>query len=199
MVLLFLSLLYIFDKPVKYKDENGKIKDKKTALSSSVDKAEYQTDYQYVAKDNDIKTYFPKHLDGKKGVVTELGEHTLSMKPVVKAPANGAASIAPQPAAQKKAVTGGQKEAVEYPGVFGADTVLRYTPTLDGVKEDLILMKHPGQHTFSFELDVGGLEARLNGSEVEVFDPQTSETVSPSMYTTAGKRYTALRITSMSW
>ena len=83
--------------------------------------------------------------------------------------------------------------------MFGADTVLRYTPTLDGVKEDLILMKHPGQHTFSFELDVGGLEARLNGSEVEVFDPQTSETVSPSMYTTAGKRYTALRITSMSW
>ena len=114
--MLFLSLLYIFDKPVKYKDENGKIKDKKTALSSSVDKAEYQTDYQYVAKDNDIKTYFPKHLDGKKGVVTELGEHTLSMKPVVKAneKAPQPASIASQPAAQKKAVTGGQKEAVEY-------------------------------------------------------------------------------------
>ena len=44
------------------------------------------------------------------------------------------------------------------------------------MKEDLILIKHPEQNAFSFELDVGGLEARLNGSEVEVFNLQTNET-----------------------
>lgn len=175
--------LYIFDRPVKYKDTDGKIKDKKNSLSGSIKKLEYKLDYQYVNQDNDIKTYFPKKLNGNKSVITELGEHTLAIKPVSTAQTSKKALhpilAAPQPSAQKKALTqdGIMQDVVEYPGVFGSDTVLRYTPTFNGVKEDIILKQNPGQNTFSFELDIGDLEARLQENQVEIWDPKTEETV----------------------
>ena len=55
--------MYYFDQPVKYVDENGNIKDKKTTVTNVIDKAEYSADYGFVTSDNDIKTYFPKKLE----------------------------------------------------------------------------------------------------------------------------------------
>ena len=45
----------------------------------------------------------------------------------------------------------------DYQNVFGTGTTLRYTPTLSGVKEDVILDAYRGKHTFAFTLNTGNL------------------------------------------
>ncbi len=45
----------------------------------------------------------------------------------------------------------------DYQNVFGTGTTLRYTPTLSGVKEDVILDAYRGQNTFAFTLNTGSL------------------------------------------
>jgi hypothetical protein len=65
---------YIFDEPVKYIDENGKIVDKSNRLYSV-----YADEYAYVNKDNDIRTYFPKTLDEKSGIKLEYGDISIEM------------------------------------------------------------------------------------------------------------------------
>ena len=45
----------------------------------------------------------------------------------------------------------------DYQGAFGTGTTLRYTPTLSGVKEDVILDAYRGQNTFAFTLNTGSL------------------------------------------
>ena len=45
----------------------------------------------------------------------------------------------------------------DYQGAFGTGTTLRYTPTLSGVKEDVILDAYRGQNTFAFTLNTGNL------------------------------------------
>jgi hypothetical protein len=67
---------YIFDEPVKYIDENGKIVDKSNRLYSV-----YADEYAYVNKDNDIRTYFPKTLDEKSGIKLEYGDISIEMYP----------------------------------------------------------------------------------------------------------------------
>ena len=46
---------------------------------------------------------------------------------------------------------------VRYDGYYGADTALVYTPTLSGVKEEIILSSYTGQNEFVFYINTGGL------------------------------------------
>ena len=46
---------------------------------------------------------------------------------------------------------------VTYNKVFGNGTSLVYTPTLNGVKEDIILQTYTGKSSFSFTLKTNGL------------------------------------------
>lgn len=50
-----------------------------------------------------------------------------------------------------------ENNTVRYPGYYGNGTTLVYTPTLSGVKEDIILDYYTGQTTFTFMLNTGGL------------------------------------------
>lgn len=51
-----------------------------------------------------------------------------------------------------------EDNAVTYPDYFGEGMSLRYTPTLSGLKEDILLSEYTGVHSFTFLLDTGGLE-----------------------------------------
>ena len=59
--------MYQYGSPVKYIDETGKVRDKQTRLSSTVDKVAYAADYGYVNSGNDIKTYFPENAQAEQG------------------------------------------------------------------------------------------------------------------------------------
>lgn len=75
--------MYYFPSPVKYRDENGLVQDKKNVLHA-VEDAAFAADYQYVNSENDITTYFPKRLDGDSGIVMTDGSLRIDMSPVHK-------------------------------------------------------------------------------------------------------------------
>jgi hypothetical protein len=95
---------YKFNEPVKYKDSNGKIKDKSNKISKT-------SDGDYTNAENDINTYFPKKLNRNKGIELKFGEYVVEMAPDIKG--NSGASRQ----------TGHNKyfdptEYVQYPNVF---------------------------------------------------------------------------------
>lgn len=178
--------LYQFSTPVKYKDSDGKIKDKSnelTDLSTNLKSRSIQP-YRFAVEQNDIKSYYPQRLDSTQGVQIVKDDMTISMKPVCKVKKTSINSMAyteaPFVSAQavKTMSTHEQKttNAVAYQDVYGADTILRYTPMFDGVKEDIILEKNVGIHTFTFELDTHGMTAAVDDEGgVLIYDPKTKE------------------------
>lgn len=74
--------MYSFAQPVKYTDESGTVRDKKTTLSTDIRKAAYREDYAFVSDQNDVKTYFPETLDRDTGVLLESGDIAIECRPL---------------------------------------------------------------------------------------------------------------------
>ena len=62
----------------------------------------------------------------------------------------GSIKLTPEGAKGSAAVK--EESSVSYYGVFGEHTVLRYTPLLNGVKEDIVLYEYTGLSSFGFDL-----------------------------------------------
>ena len=154
--------MYYYNYPVKYKDANGKIKDKSNKISQT-------SSGDYTNAENDINTYFPKKLNRNKGIELKFGEYVVEMAPDIKG--NSGASRQ----------TGHNKyfdptEYVQYPNVFDESISLRYTPTFEGYKEDIVLSKYTGINEFSFRLYTDGLSLVMNeDGAYYLIDPLTGE------------------------
>ena len=81
----------------------------------------------------------------------------------------------PVETAQLTADSGRAQDVVEYDEVFGEDTILRYTPTLEGFKEDIILKSRNTGNSFAFVVDAGGLQAVAENGVVFFVDPLSGE------------------------
>ena len=154
--------MYYYNYPVKYKDANGKIKDKSNKITQT-------SSGDYTNAENDINTYFPKKLNRNKGIELKFGEYVVEMAPDIKG--NSGASRQ----------TGHNKyfdptEYVQYPNVFDESISLRYTPTFEGYKEDIVLSKYTGMNEFSFRLYTDGLSLVMNeDGAYYLIDPLTGE------------------------
>ena len=207
--------LYTYAEPVKYIDGDGSVKDKSNKLTSVIDKSEYTADYGYTNKDNDVRVYFPKRLDGNEGILlehegirievspayskiskellqkrqafeTENAPELLSGKQMnieaqeLEPVKDKAEVLAKSAAAEKKQVTNietqEEKQAVEYSGVFGPNTILRYSPLFGGFKEDIILTENIGSNEFSFNVNIGKLQmAESESGGIKLIDELTGE------------------------
>lgn len=154
--------MYYYNYPVKYKDANGKIKDKSNKISQT-------SSGDYTNAENDINSYFPKKLNRNKGIELKFGEYVVEMAPDIKG--NSGASRQ----------TGHNKyfdptEYVQYPNVFDESISLRYTPTFEGYKEDIVLSKYTGINEFSFRLYTDGLSLVMNeDGAYYLIDPLSGE------------------------
>ena len=54
-------------------------------------------------------------------------------------------------------LTSAAKDTVQYNGVFGSKTTLRYSSTFEGLKEDIVLSENTGVNNFRFRLKTNGL------------------------------------------
>lgn len=125
---------YIFPRPVKYVDDNGVIKDKNTAVSEI-----FNTTYTYAMLDNSVKVYFPKNAS--LGTQIAFENYSISMAPIT------TATSAPMYS----------DGTVLYNGAFGANTIITYNTELNGLKEDIILVKNIGKNEFEFDLTLTNL------------------------------------------
>ena len=141
---------YDFSVSVKYKDETGKYRDKNNKIK------DWNGEYGNTA--GDVELRFPKQLNFIK---IKYNGHTVRIKPVTSAsPGHLPAMV--------------QGSSVSYAGAFGEGTELRYTSTMSGIKEDIILQNSAQGNSFSFEVRTGGLELRQQYGVWGIYDGETA-------------------------
>ena len=154
--------MYWFDQPVKYVDENGEVKDKKNELTEQGN--------DYTNTENDINSYFPKKIHKNKGVVLRYNDIEIEIAPLI----NGSSGASRQTGHNKD---GKATDVVEYPNVFDKNISVRYTPTFEGFKEDIILKENVGINEFSFKIKTGGLSLIQDEGIYYLADPLTGEKI----------------------
>lgn len=124
--------VYYMDEAVKYVDSGGNILEKDVTLSAALD--------GYATTQNDLTLSLP--ADPATGIRINWNGHTVSILP------QGGSLSHPQTL---------EGNSVKYPDYFGQGIDLVYTPTLSGLKEDIVLASYTGINTFTFMLNTGGL------------------------------------------
>jgi hypothetical protein len=128
----------LFADNIKYVDESGEIVEKDTAIVRNPSGG-------FTVKANDYGVLFPENI--KDGLQFEYLEGCISMIP------DGA---------------GGEyiieDNSISYLNVFGENTILRYTPLLNGIKEDIVISGYSGINSFGFEIRSGNLRFSDKGT-----------------------------------
>jgi hypothetical protein len=162
---------YFFEEAVMFTDENGTMRDKETTLYStsslSTDsiRSTLSAQYRYVTENNNVRTFIPHSLNATSGVLLQRDDIRVEYSPIYSH--NSRALLEPVLA----------NNAAIFAGVFGVGTSVRYTPTFNGFKEDIILDRHPGTNRFSNRIVTNGLILRTNGVICELINPETGEVV----------------------
>ena len=153
--------VYFYGDPVKYIDSRGNIRDKSNVIHEITGEATQK--YAYVSDENDINTYFPKELSKDTSIVVDSGDYQIKLYPVY---------ITDNfPVANKVVDTElSERNYIYYDDAFGRSTSLRYTPTFEGVKEDIILYEDVGANKFDFILQTNGLKADVCNGQIVLTD-----------------------------
>ncbi len=144
--------IYYMDENVKYVDKNGDVKEKDISLVSKSD--------GYGIARNEFDLHIP--ISATSGISMSYNGYEVKITP------QSTARTAPARQAG---------EAVVYDGFFGSDTVLKYTPMLSGVKEDIILNKYIPNALFSFILETDGLGLYCNENGYYLAESESSKAV----------------------
>ena len=127
------NTIYLMAENVKYVDAKGEIREKDIRLSAN--------EKGFAVTDSDVKLLLPAKISDGISVNTDFGSITLT----------------PRFRGDNAAILDEKSNSVSYNGAFGNGTFLRYTPTLSGVKEDIVLEARPESNMFEFLLDADGL------------------------------------------
>ena len=128
----------LFPDNIKYVDESGEIVEKDTAIVGNPSGG-------FTVKANDYGVLFPESI--KDGLQFEYLEGCISMIPDG---AGGEYTI--------------EDNSISYLNVFGENTILRYTPLLNGIKEDIVINGYSGINSFGFDIRSGNLRFSDKGT-----------------------------------
>ncbi|MBQ7445560.1 MAG: RICIN domain-containing protein [Clostridia bacterium] len=142
----------IFPENIKYVDRTGKTVEKDLTLTKTVNGG-------YTVKANDYDVVFPENIDD--GISFSYLDGTVRIIPKNE---NGSSKASVE------------NNAILYREVFGKDTAVRYTPLLNGIKEDIILDNYTGVDSFEFLIDAEGLVLSRR-EEGLVFENEKQEAV----------------------
>ena len=134
----------MFPHNIKYIDESGAAVEKDLTLVEAKAGG-------YTVKSNDYDVLFSENV--KDGMSFAYSGGTIRLTPE---------------SAGGKLVK--EENSIAYPGVFGENTILRYTPLLNGVKEDIVLEEYTGVSSFKFKLAVDKLLLSDKEGRIEFID-----------------------------
>lgn len=126
---------YVYDNNVKFVDKDGSAKD--IDLGIETIKNVKKKGYTYTNGANDVNIDFPDLI--KDGLVVGYEENEVKMYP--KNYVGGRLNVS-----NDKAI---------YDNIYGAGTQLIYTPTLNGVKEEIVLEKYNKKEKYTFIYEIG--------------------------------------------
>ena len=143
------TVYYTYEE-VKYQAADGTMVEKDISLVNTVS--------GYTTASNDVELALPN--DPANGIsISYLGYD------VTLAPLGGALRTPAQ----------NNGTSICYPGYFGTGTLLVYTPTLSGLKEDIVLAHYTGINTFSFRLETDGLNLYLENERYYLAESEEAE------------------------
>lgn len=125
---------YLFNENVKYTADDGTVRDKSNQLVRL-------DDGSYTNPNNDITVTYPNDITS--GVTMEWDDISLHLTPAIR---QTTPSLSP---ASYQAAT---PNVITYNGVFGENTILRYTQDFSVVKEDIILTSAAAPTEFTFRV-----------------------------------------------
>ncbi len=161
--------MYYYNVPAKYEAADGTVRDCDNTIVKSEDRG-----FAYQNREGFFTSKYPKNA---KDGISLSGENEITVKPVnSEAEESIETAAAPQGSLFTALQSGvlrlmtannGSAEAteeyVDYPEAFGENTILRYTPLLNGVKQDVILNERVNKDSFSFEFDFGDSDLKDYG------------------------------------
>ena len=124
--------VYYMDQPVKFEKADGTVVEKNLTLTAATE--------GYTTTRNDIQLTIP--TNPTNGIRLIYDNHQITLIPQGGTLTNAAQAT---------------DNSVTYPDYYGEGMSLRYTPTLSGVKEDILLDAYYGVNSFTFRLNTGGL------------------------------------------
>lgn len=133
--------VYLFADPVKYKDENGVVRDKSTKVQPMADGAN-----AYAMIHNSVRVYFSSSIEG--GVTLCYNNYVIQMIPC-DCSSNESAILFDE-----------ERNTIKYSNVFSSENIaLEYQTMMQGLKENIVLNQYTGQSVFRFSLLAEGLKA----------------------------------------
>lgn len=123
--------VYYMDENVKFVDSTGAVREKDISLTA--------TRSGFATASNDVALSLPSDLN--QGIGLSYGGYDVTM-----IPENISTATVQQ-----------QDGKIAYLNCYGKGTGLIYTPTLSGLKEDILLSAYTGVNSFSFLLNTDGL------------------------------------------
>jgi len=147
------NVSYIFSEPVAFFDAEGKMQYKEIAIERQRDAKAKDAGYAYSNGTNDYRINFAEAASAGIQVQKDSVSWKLSVNKVSK---NITGKILNEKTDNKTV------GVFSYENAFGRDTILKYYPQLNGVKEDIVLNSYSGVNEFSFSLVVENGYAVLN-------------------------------------
>lgn len=167
-------VMRVFDYPIKYVDGSGVVRDKSLALS-------HKAEIGYFTADTDVVSLFSEKLsDGvwltygdedsaiDLKLVPELTDASLSVQPAISEQASQAPAGTELARISATASTTNEGKSVAY--VYDASTILEYTPTYNGFKEDIVVREYTGRTEYTFRLYTDGLTLVEQGEGFRLVD-----------------------------
>lgn len=160
------NTVHIFQTPIKYVDDET-IKLKKDTLVESSENISLFKNYAYESVDNEVKSYYPENISD--GIKMEYDDYSVSLTPILTSTQNITRST-------QTSTVSKIENSVLYTGTFDSNISLEYAPSLNGVKENIIINEYNGINTFEFTIDTDGLiPAKFEGDSIPLLDPTTDE------------------------
>ena len=163
------KVMRVFDFPVKYVDGSGVVRDKSLALS-------HKAEIGYFTADTDVVSVFPKMLSEGIRLTYKSNEIDIRLIPVLSNEEEYRQSAAQsrsntEPALlSAAAMPANEGKSVAY--LYNEHTVLEYTPTYDGFKEDIVVSEYTGQTEYAFRLLTNGLGLIQTGMSYRLVNSQ---------------------------
>lgn len=162
--------VYTFAEDIKYKNTDGQIVYKDTQITSEDNSKNISDGFEYKNLNNDYKISFSS--DSQKGIRVENEKSSFILLPN-----NNIKSLKNK--GFKTNIIGKDKtkqSAFEFINIFGEETLLRYTPQLNAIKEEIVLSKYQGKNEFEFILDTGkNIAYTSDGTVIEIRDKKSSK------------------------
>ena len=160
------NTVHIFQTPIKYVDDET-IKLKKDTLVESSENISLFKNYAYESVDNEVKSYYPENISD--GIKMEYDDYSVSLTPILTSTQNITRST-------QASTVSKIENSVLYTGTFDSNISLEYVPSLNGVKENIIINEYNSINTFEFTIDTDGLiPAKFEGDSIPLLDPTTDE------------------------